>query len=102
MMAKKNGNGKPHPDFKKEQQIEFPVTFDLKAVMLGTTEDEVNKSRLEEVLSKGKILFRFLHQKLSKKGNYVSYTYSVTLQSKQEMDRLYSELKGVKGLKFAL
>lgn len=82
------------------QEIEFPVKYNLKAVLPADRED--NTSRLEKVLNDNKIKFSFLNKKVSSKGTYASYTYEVDLESKQQMDQLYSDLHKLEGLKFAV
>lgn len=102
MVSNNSGNGSPKRADLKENNIRFPVTYELKAVMLGTLSDEENKANLEEVFRALCISYEFGHKKLSSKGIYVSFTYHITLQNKQVMDSLYHNLKKVKGLKFAL
>ena len=99
----KNGNGgaKSAAAFKGEK-IEFPVTFQLKAVMIGTENDEKHKERLAEVFNKLNIPYKYLDKRFSSKGAYVSFTYEVTLVDKVQMDKLYVDLKAVKELKFAV
>lgn len=82
--------------------IEFPVTFELKVVMMGTDTDIENKGKLVAVFTKLKINHNYLNKKTSSKGTYTSFTYRVTLVGKQQMDHLYAVLKDVEGLKFAL
>ncbi len=100
---KRNGNGKMmNASVPEGGTIDFPVTFDLKAVMHGTVSDADNKERLVVVFDKLLVTHSFRRKKLSSKGTYVSFTYNVTLTSKQQMDLLYDALKRVEGLKFAL
>lgn len=97
-----NGGGqfKSANDF-QGQEIEFPVTFNLKAVLPASTDKE-NKKKIENVLANNKIRFAFQTKKVSSKGTYASYTYKVTLESKDKMTRLYDELKKIEDLKFAI
>ncbi len=102
-MVKKNQNGgAKNVDPFKDQKIEFPVTFELKAVMVEDGNHAGNKEKLEAVFSKQHLVYKFVADKVSSKGSYVSYTYSITLDSKQQMEKLYEDLKEVEGLKFAL
>jgi putative lipoic acid-binding regulatory protein len=100
---KKNGNGgmKKATDL-ENKKIDFPVTFRLKAVMVGTVDDDQNKQKLTRVFEKLDIEYKYHDKRLSSKGAYVSFTYIVTLLSKQQMDRLYADLKSIKELKFAV
>ena len=103
MIDKTNSNGRPKTadDF-KGQEIEFPVTYQLKAVMIGTENDDDNKEKLVEVFKKLNIPYKYLDKRMSTKGAYVSFTYEVTLESKSQMDRFYTQLKTIKELKFAV
>lgn len=100
---KSNGNGKlkTMADM-KGKTIEFPVTFELKAVMQGTVPDEESKKRLVAVFNNLKIKHDYRSKKTSSKGTYNSFTFEVTLSSKKRMDQLYADLKNVEGLKIAL
>lgn len=84
------------------KEIEFPVTFQLKAVMIGTETDEDNKEKLVSVFIKLKIPYEYTDKKESSKGAYVSFTYSITVSNRKQMDALYAELKKIKELKFAV
>ena len=101
--TKSNGNGmlKSMADM-EGKVIEFPVTFELKAVMTGTDMDVENKGKLLAVFDKLKIKHTYRDKKISSKGTYTSFTFEVSLDSKEIMDKLYEDLKSVEGLKFAL
>jgi putative lipoic acid-binding regulatory protein len=98
---KTNGGGqfKSAADF-KGQEIEFPVTYNLKAVLPANRED--NNERIEKVLTKNKINFSFKSKKVSSKGTYASFTYQVSLENKSQMEKLYSDLNSIEDLKFAI
>ena len=102
-MVKKNfnGNGKNADPF-KDKKIEFPVAFELKAVMIKEGNSVGNKKKLEAVFLKQKVDYRFISEKISSKASYISYTYNVTLINKGQMEKMYDNLKKVEGLKFAL
>jgi len=100
-----NQNGDGSSGFKNNiegQEIEFPVTFNLKAVMLGTENDDDNKQKLVNIFKKLKIAYNYLDKKVSSKGAYVSFTYRVTVIDKTQMNALYADLKLIKELKFAV
>ena len=82
--------------------IEFPVAYELKAVMQGAETDEENKSKLVAVFIQLKIKHNYLTKKVSSKGTYTSFTYKISLKSRKQMDELYAALKQVDGLKFAV
>ncbi len=82
--------------------IEFPVTFELKVVFDSSATDDENKDELIKVFNKLDIGYSYNGNKKSSKGSYVSYNYKVTLQNKPQLEELYSDLKNLPGLKFAL
>jgi putative lipoic acid-binding regulatory protein len=97
-----NGNnGKGTSPFGNEK-VEYPVAFTLKAVMDATISDEENRKRITSVFYELDIVHTFKNKRLSSKGNYISFTYLVTLTAKKQLDDMYGKLKLVKGLKFAL
>ncbi len=96
-----NGNSKNNTPFQNEK-IEFPVSFELKAVMVESGDDAGNKIKLERVFKEQNVDYKYVSEKVSSKGSYISYTYSVTLTSKEQLDKTYGALKNVEGLKFAL
>lgn len=95
-----NGKGKSIKDL-EGTEIEFPVTYKLKAVMTGS-DDESNTMKLIGVFKKLHIEHKYLDKKVSSKGSYVSYTFEVSLNSREQMNKLYTELKKIKELKFAV
>ncbi len=101
-MATNNNGNAANTDSLKDKKIEFPATFELKAVMVEVGDSVGNKNKLVTVFRKLQIKYRFVADKVSSKGTYVSYSYSITLDSKEQMDKLYVDLKDVEGLKFAL
>lgn len=96
-----NGNMKTMADF-DGSEIEFPVSFHLKAVMTGTKNDDNNKQKLVTVFTKHNIDYRYHDKKVSSKGSYISFTYQVTLTSRKQMIQLYADLKKIKEIKFAV
>lgn len=101
MSTDKNSNGIPKAGF-GEEKIEFPITFQLKAVMVETSDDENNKGKLVEIFKKLNISNNYIDKKVSSKGSYVSYTYEITVKDKLQMDTMYADLKKIKELKFAV
>jgi putative lipoic acid-binding regulatory protein len=99
-----NGNHekKITPGLPGSKKLKFPVSYHLKAVLEASLGEEQDKKNLESVFISQKVPYSFIEQKPSSKGNYISYTYKVTLHNEQQLDALYNELKGVTGLKFAL
>ena len=97
-----NGNIVSAEKTMENAKIEFPVTFELKAVLDASGSDKDNMKSLSEVFSRQEISNSYIGNKKSSKGTYVSYNYKVTLQSKPQLEKLYSDLKNVPGLKFAI
>jgi putative lipoic acid-binding regulatory protein len=96
-------NGKPNEakDFNKEE-INYPVKFDFKAMMDGYIADDLNKQALVDAFAKFDIEYIYHDKKISSKGSYVSFTYTITIVNKNIMRDFYEYLKTVEGLKFAL
>lgn len=95
--SKKNIQGIPG-----NKKLKFPVSYPLKAVLENALGEEQDKKNLETVFVLQNVPYSFMEQRPSTKGNYISYTYKVTLQNERQLQALYDELKGVTGLKFAL
>ena len=84
------------------KELDFPVTFDLKVIMDGTVPDHDNKTDIARILYELEIPFSHWAKRLSTKGNYVRFSVSITLDSKEKMDELYDELRKIDSLKFAV
>ena len=106
-----NGNGKEKklnltgpssPIDEQKQSIEYPVTFKLKAIMTGTRNDDDNKQDIVNVLKGLDIVYTYVDKKISTKGTYTSFSYRVTLISKDQMYDMYAGLRAIENLKFAL
>jgi len=100
--ASQNGGSKDLNKSIENAEIEFPVTFILKAVMDNLGTDDLNKETIVMVLDNQEIKNKYLNSKKSSKGTYTSYHYEVTLISKLQMETMYEQLKTLPGLKFAL
>ena len=103
-MSKKintNGSAKQMGEISTEEII-YPIDFDFKAVMDATIYDDDNKQSLIDVFNKFKINYQYSDKKISGKGTYASFTFKITIESKEIMKSFYEELKSIKGLKFAL
>lgn len=96
-------NGKPKSKVElSKQEINYPIDFDFKALMNATINDDENKQNIVAVFQENNIKYLYHDKKISTKGTYVSFTYKITIDSKEVMSKFYSDLKNVKGLKFAL
>lgn len=96
-----NGKAKSKVDL-SEQEINYPIDFDFKALMDTTINDDENKENIIEIFQKNNIKYLYHDKKISSKGTYVSFTFKITINSKDVMQKFYADLKTVKGLKFAL
>ena len=84
------------------QELQFPVSYRLKTVMTTALSDTENKKQLTNVFNELGIRYLYESKNKSSKGAYVSFTYEITLDDRQIMGRLYSLLKEIGNLKFAL
>jgi putative lipoic acid-binding regulatory protein len=111
MNNKFNGNGKGNnsklngPSQSLDlhsQKVKYPVTYNLKAVMDGTRFDDDNKQDIVNVFKELQIVYSYLDKKVSSKGTYVSFTYQITINDKNQLYKMYEGLRAIKSLKFAL
>ncbi len=84
------------------QELSFPVTFRLKVVLTTSLKDAENREQLINIFKALNISYLYHCKNRSRKGSYVSFTYEVTLNDRQTMNRLYALLKEIENLKFAL
>jgi len=95
-----NGDGRYCHTFK--DSVNYPVKFDLKAIIDASIKATESIASLEKVLNKHKVSFENWRQKSSSGGKYISYTVSVDIESQKMLEDVYKDLKKVPGLKFAL
>ena len=84
------------------EELQFPVTYRLKAVLSASQSDKENRLQLTGVFEELGIGYLYHSKNRSSKGAYVSFTYEVTLNNRETMNRLYAQLKKIDNLKFAL
>jgi putative lipoic acid-binding regulatory protein len=96
-----NGEGKTCNLFDR-QSVNYPVSFDLKAIIDANIDEEESKKNLEKVFKATKVPHTNWRVKSSSGGKYKSYTVSVDVDNKEMLHKLYADLKKVPGLKFAL
>lgn len=87
--------------FEKEK-IKFPVTFILKIVFDTQILPMIQKNEMERLFLRVKVPFAFLKSRASSQGNYISYSVQVTLTDYDQMSMLYTDLRSLPGIKFAL
>jgi putative lipoic acid-binding regulatory protein len=85
-----------------DEELKFPVSFDLKVFMDATIPDEQNKAEVAARLYDLEIPFSHWEKRLSSKGKYVCFTVSVTVNNDGIFKDLYRELKTIPGIKLAI
>ena len=73
--------------------IDFPVDFDLKIIVVRDKDRGSYTEELESVLSSIGIPCCRWREKSSSKGTYISYTVSVNVKSRKSFDEMYEKLK---------
>ncbi|MDT8392975.1 MAG: DUF493 domain-containing protein [Bacteroidales bacterium] len=85
-----------------KQSVNYPVKFDLKAIIVASIKPEDSIEAMEKIFIDFRVPFSNWRQKASSGGKYISYTVSVVIASQQTLEDVYKRLKTIKGLKFAL
>ncbi len=101
-MNKKNFDTNPFGRGDEKPEVEFPVNFDLKVIFETSDEVDIQQRNLELVLEDAHVEHDFVKSKHSRRGNYVSLTMNITLDSEDQMQHLYKRMKLLPGLKFAV
>jgi putative lipoic acid-binding regulatory protein len=91
------GNGK-----ETHEKLKFPVSFNLKVVMESNDSPELIQGDIEKLLKTLNVEHVFKSVKTSNKGNFLSYTFQVTLLGQLQMSNMYDALKNLPGIKLAL
>jgi len=88
---------------KKKVEIKYPLTFDLKVIMISKPGDNQNMVELDNILEDLSIeLRKNWTSKKSKTETYTTYSGKIKVESKKQMHALYGELKDHPSVKFAL
>lgn len=88
---------------KNSKEVIYPVTIDLKVIMLADSGDAKNISDLNIILEKFSIpLKKEWTVSKSSAGNYRCYTGKVYIESKDLMYALFAELNQHPNVKFAI
>lgn len=88
---------------KNSKEVIYPVTIDLKVIMLADSGDAKNISDLNLILEKFSIpLKKEWTVSKSSAGNYRCYTGKVYIESKDLMYALFAELNQHPNVKFAI
>ncbi len=104
MTKKTNQNGSHSTvnQVNKPEEIEFPVTFELKVVVETMVSIAETQHQLDELLLRLAVANEYLGVRESGKGKFASHTIRVLLLNKEHLNELYSELKILPGIKFAV
>ncbi|MDY0075897.1 MAG: DUF493 domain-containing protein [Bacteroidales bacterium] len=86
----------------EQEQIEFPVSYEIKIIVTLKRSVIIIKDDIENLFHEVKTPYKFLYEKDSKKGTYTSLTYQITLLNKPHMDELYSGLNKIEDIKMAI
>lgn len=86
----------------EKPQIPFPQSFDMKLIVVADIPTEQTKDAIELALARSGVEYRFVSVLASSRGRYLSYAYHVTVDSMQQMECMYAEVRDVEGLKFTL
>jgi len=84
------------------QKLIFPQNFDIKVIVAASVPIDESKANLSRVFSDCKTVHSFVSARSSAKGNYITYTYNIDLDSQEQMNAVYNALQKVPGIKFAL
>ena len=84
------------------EKLIFPQNFDIKVIVAAIVPIEESKANISRVFSDCKTVHSFVSARASAKGNYITYTYNIDLDSQEQMNAVYDALKKVPEIKFAL
>ena len=86
----------------EKEKLIFPQNFDIKVIVAASVPIDESKANISQAFSKCKVVHSFVSVRSSAKGNYITYTYNIDLDSQEQMNAVYDALKQVPGIKFAL
>ena len=86
----------------EKEKLLFPQNFDIKVIVAATIPIEESKANISSVFSDCKAVHSFVSARASAKGNYITYTYNIDLESQEQMNAVYDRLKTIPEIKFAL
>ena len=97
-----NNGGNEQENVFGDEEIKFPVNYDLKVILDNTGNKKLHQDAIEGILKKNKVSFANWRSKLSSNDKYISFTVNVNIHSHDQMRKLYEGLKTLKGIKLAL
>ena len=86
----------------QEQKVIYPQNFDIKLIIDASIPQEEAKRNIGNALTESKTVHSFVNVRSSGKGNFLSYCYNIDVESKTHLEHIYSLLRQIPGLKFAL
>jgi len=86
----------------EQKQVIYPQNFDIKLIVSADIPIEDAKQRISDAFSESQTVHSFVNVRSSAKGNYITYTYNIDIDSKEHLDKTYALLRTLPGLKFAL
>ena len=89
-------------DQEAQEKLQFPQNFDIKVIVAASVPVEESKTNISNVFSGCKVVHSFVNVRSSAKGNYITYTYNIDIESQAQMNAVYNALKQVPEIKFAL
>lgn len=84
------------------EKVTYPQNFDIKLIIAAEIAMEEAKRNISRALSESQTVHSFVNVRSSGKGNYISYCYNIDIESKEHLERTYTLLRTIPGLKFAL
>lgn len=89
-------------DLTRSEHVEFPVTFDLKVVLEATIPEDSSRDEMKSIFTDLDIPFNETGRRLSSKGNYISFTFNVYIDSREKLHELFDRIRSVPGIRFAI
>ena len=86
----------------EKEKLLFPQNFDIKVIVAAIVPIEESKANISRVFSDCQTVHSFVSARASAKGNYITYTYNIDLESQEQMNAVYDRLKTIPEIKFAL
>lgn len=86
----------------KQEKLIFPQNFDIKVIVAANVPIEESKANISHVFNDCKTVHSFVSARASAKGNYITYTYNIDIDSQEQMNAVYDGLKSIPEIKFAL
>ena len=82
-------------------KINFPVDVNFKVIMNDTFPNEVNIVHIANVIEDTGLDYREITSINSKKKNYTSYTFQLTVETETQFKELYERIRQVPGVVMA-